>query len=182
MSVRSELRPMTDAEREIARALDTSSLAAILGEGCLTAVLAGVVGLFAGAIVDVIVSELFRLPGGPWMTHGMITFGLLGVAWALWTVWKSHRKQTTELRDDIEGAIVEVLSVEAFIAWEERDSVPAFLFDVAEASQLSVRGEALVELVRAKKFPCRSFGLVRLPATRRLLSVDPRGEYLPPRA
>jgi hypothetical protein len=52
---------------------------------------------------------------------------------------------------------------------------------VAEAEKLLVRGQALSSFVEAGTFPCKRFTVVRLPVTKHVLAVEPRGEPLPVR-
>ncbi|MEZ0229398.1 MAG: hypothetical protein ACAI25_12285 [Planctomycetota bacterium] len=188
MSVQATMRAMTDDERLRARRIlrltpgDTAQeiLAAIV-----TAIFAGFLGGFAGAILLAFATNILGLGFGPWVSHGVGTFALIAAALVLLIAYRSsvlRREEWRPLVEDIASGIVEVLDVEAHVAWSEKDRVPCFLLDVAAEQLLHVKGECLLPLVEAGTFPCRRFLLVRLPATKRLLSVEPRGEPLPVRA
>lgn len=179
---------MTDDERARARKLLEHELPHPIAEaatGCIFTIFGVVLGGFAGAILVALASALLSLPSGQWALNGVGTFALLGgarAAWWIWSSWRARVERARPLAQDVEAGIVEVLEVEAFIAWADFDSVPAFTLDVADERPLTVRGEGIAAAVAAGTFPCRRFRLVRLPATKHALSVEPRGEPLPVRA
>jgi hypothetical protein len=179
---------MTDEERARAQALLAQELPRLVVEGATGAifiVFGLMLGALTGTIVIVFASSILGLPFGGWMRHGQATFALLGGALATWAVWAPYgarREKVRPLEEDVAAGIVEVLEVEAFIAWAEPDAVPAFTLDVAEAAPLVVRGEALAAAAADGRFPCRRFRLVRLPVTKHAVALEPQGDPLPIRA
>jgi hypothetical protein len=179
---------MSDDERRRAKSLRESATIdtlSVFASGFIFAIFGGLLGALGGAIAMVITARLLELPFGQWIPHGLATFAILGAAYAGWSVWIPYRAQRAEerpLEEDVEGGVVEVLDVEAFIAWDEGGRVPGFSFDVGDGTPLVVRGDALRDAVGTGAFPCRRFTVVRLPVTKHALSVEPRGEPLPVRA
>lgn len=178
---------MTEEERLRAQAIHDAEVPGIASEVFAAAgslVVGAMLGGFAGTVLIVIAWSILSLPTGLWVVQGQATFALLGAVYAGWTVFaprRARREKTRPLQDDVADGVVEVLDVEAFIAWSEFDAVPAFSLDIADEKPLLVRGAALAEAVSAGAFPCRKFRLVRLPSSKHALSVEPRGEPLPVR-
>jgi hypothetical protein len=186
VSVTASLRPMTEDERLRAKTLLTRhgwTVRHVVASAILL-VLAALIGAFTGGAAMAIASQAVTIPFA-WANRGIGSFAVLGtIAMAWWIVFVSRdrREGGPSLSDDVASGVVEVLEVEAFIAWADKDRVPSFLLDVAAEQPLHVKGECLLPLVEAGTFPCRRFTLVRLPATRKLLSLEPRGEPIPVRA
>jgi hypothetical protein len=179
---------MTEEERAAARALLGRAHAASALELATVAtfsLLGALLGGLAGAALITLAGSLLHLPYGHWVATGVTTFAILGallVAWMSWGPMRARLEKTRPLEEDLATGFVEVLDVEAFIAWSEFAAVPTFTLDVGEPTLLSVHGAALADAVAAGRFPCRQFFLVRLPVTKVALSVEPRGAPLPVRA
>jgi hypothetical protein len=186
MSVRSELRAMTEEERATAVSLLGETrlrFSQLAGSSCLLSLLGATVGFFGGTIL--LVPFLGALGSGSNMFKGQLTFAVVGLGFALSKALAPvfrRNDRTERLAEDVHGGFVEVLDVEAFIAWREIDREPAFTFDVAAEQPFYAKGAALAPLVVAGTFPCRRFTLVRLPSSRIALACEPRGEPLVPRA
>jgi len=179
---------MSDEERAAAQALLAKAHGAAaleLASVATFSLLGALLGGLAGAALVALAGSLLHLPYGHWVASGITTFAIVGalfVAWMSWGPMRARLEKTRPLEEDLATGFVEVLDIEAFIAWSEFAAVPTFTLDVAEPTLLSVHGAALAEAVAQGRFPCRKFLLVRLPVTKVALSVEPRGERLPVRA
>ncbi len=179
---------MTGEERETAETLLAETLiprAELAVSGCVLSLVGAIVGFFAGAILLSAALIVGPFAPGDWTWKGLATFAVVGLAFALSRVLAPifrRNDQAERLAEDVHGGIVEVLDVEAFIAWREIDREPAFTFDVAGEQPFHAKGSVLAPLVAQGTFPCRRFTLVRLPSSRVALACEPRGEPLPPRA
>jgi hypothetical protein len=188
VSVTSELRAMTAEERETAETLLAETRvprAELAVSGCVLTLVGALVGFFVGAILLAAILIIGSFPPGDWTWKGLATFAVVGLAFALSKVLAPlfrRNDRAERLAEDVHGGIVEVLDVEAFIAWREIDREPAFTFDVAGEQPFHTKGAVLAPLVEQGTFPCRRFTLVRLPSSRVPLACEPRGEPLPPRA
>ena len=187
MSVTSELRAMTGEERETAETLLSESRvprAELAVSGCVLSLGGALLGFFAGAILLSAFLIVGPFAPGDWTWRGLATFAVVGLGLALsrvLTPFFRRNERVERLAQDVHGGIVEVLDVEAFIAWREIDRDPAFTFDVAGVEPLHVKGAVLAPLVEQGTFPSRRFTLVRLPSSRVTLACEPRGEPLAPR-
>ncbi len=184
MSIQASLRAMNDGERARARTIFAREKGNIVGlvlaSAGLVAVSAGL-GVQIGAVLAAFVAQVLPIPFDRWLG----TFAVLGATIATFEVVqleRGRRERTRPLAEDVAGGIVEVLDVEAFVAWSHKDRVPSFLLDTGTEQQLHVKGDVLLPLVAAGSFPCRRFLLVRLPVTKKLLALEPKGEPLPVRA
>lgn len=179
---------MTEDERRTARELldaGSPSVGGTVARAVFVGLYGATMALFGGTIVLSIAIFVARLTFAAWVVKAQATFALLGLAYALWNVRRKHARskaKVARLEEDVANGVVEVLDVEAFIAWEEIDrEAPAYSFDVAEAQPFFTKGTVLAPLVAAGRFPCRRFTLVRLPGSKVPLACEPRGEPLVPR-
>jgi len=188
MSVHAVHRAMTDDERRTARALLADArpgLIELIVQGLVQSFVAATVAALGGAVLMAIALQVTRLQAGDWTLKAYGSFAILGAAWGIFTAGLSFRVKSEKagrLADDVSAGVVEVLEVEAFIAWREIDREPAFSFDVAGEQPFFTKGAVLAPLVAEGKFPCRRFTLVRLPGTRVPVACEPKGEPLAPRA
>lgn len=189
MSVTTERRPVTDAERAIATALASAERprwTSILGTGAFLVVASAfITPLLAGSAI-MLLDGLGLHVNGLTTVKIIATCAVLMLAWHGWLVFgltTQRRRIVAAIESDLAEGIVEVLQVESTAARRPTNDVawsPAFFHDVGEGRFLSTQGPHLKPFVAKGTFPCRSFSIVRLPTARITLELTPKGEAVVP--